>query len=256
MTTLHTLTGDLPALLGGDIRNPLVTIESNVVAPDALVDFDNAKTYPPGPDRVPLNAGATFAIQLIDTGGEGTNMSDGSLRWTLSVAYSDAAGIRRTWSCRNFVITADTDLSAVVPTADPPATAANQYIAEMEALLAQAEEAVGLTGEDAAVAALLANSNSASRAALARLVQWAKTPDTLITGAITRNSASVVTSAQVVWPDGATGVFTTTDIGPMDTIDAYTITYDDGVTDLTFTQPAITRDVNGAATNIPGMVVS
>ena len=38
-------------------------------------------------------------------------------------------------------------------------------------------------------------------ASMAQLVTWAKSPETLITGAITRNGNGVVTSASVQWPD-------------------------------------------------------
>lgn len=107
---------------------------------------------------------------------------------------------------------------------------------------------VDLLGDEDFAADLLAT--------YARIAAWAKNPDTLITGALVRNGDGVVTSAAVVWPDGAAGTFTTDTIGTLDTIDAYHITYDNGTDELTFTQPAITRDANGAATNVPAMVVS
>lgn len=93
-------------------------------------------------------------------------------------------------------------------------------------------------------------------AAVARISAWAKIPEAIITGTITRNADNVITSAQVVWPDGATGTFTTTTIGPLDTIDAYNITYDDGTTTLTFTQPTITRNASGFATTVPAITVA
>lgn len=96
----------------------------------------------------------------------------------------------------------------------------------------------------------------ASVKAAARFVQWAKVPDSIITGTITRNANDVVTSAGVVWPDGATGTFTTDTIGTLNTIDAYHISYSDGTSTLTFTQPLITRNANGLATNVPAIVVT
>lgn len=60
----------------------------------------------------------------------------------------------------------------------------------------------------------------------------------------------------MLWPDGATGVFTTTSIGDLHTVDAYAVTYDDGTTTLTFTQPPVTRDASGAAITVPAMEVA
>jgi hypothetical protein len=90
----------------------------------------------------------------------------------------------------------------------------------------------------------------------ATLVQWAKMPDSIITGAITRNANEVITSAAVVWPDGTAGTFTTDTIGTLNTIDAYHITYGSPTVIHTFTQSAITRDSTGAATTVPAIVVT
>lgn len=87
----------------------------------------------------------------------------------------------------------------------------------------------------------------------ASFIGLAKVPDQIITGSITRDANEVVTSAAVVWPDGTTGTFTATTIGPLNTIDAYTITrVISGVTH-TYTQSAITRDASGAATSVPAI---
>jgi hypothetical protein len=79
--------------------------------------------------------------------------------------------------------------------------------------------------------------------------------DALIVGAITRNGDGVITSAGVEWPDGTTGVYTTTTIGADDTVDAYTVTYAGTVT-KTVTQPLMTRDVDGNVTDRPEMLVA
>jgi len=120
---------------------------------------------------------------------------------------------------------------------------------------------LGTTAADTAVTALVNDTTpSLTRAALlatlARLTAWAKSPDTLITGAITVDVDDLVTSAAVLWPDGATGVLTITARHATDAVTAYNVTYDDGTTTLTFTQPAITRNTTGAATNVPAMVVA
>lgn len=93
-------------------------------------------------------------------------------------------------------------------------------------------------------------------ASFASFMNLAKTPDAIIAGNITRNAQEVVTSADVVWPDGTTGTFTTDSIGSLNTIDAYHITrVISGVTH-TYTQSAITRDSSGAATAVPAMTYS
>ncbi|QTF82274.1 hypothetical protein SEA_ZIGGYZOO_30 [Gordonia phage ZiggyZoo] len=92
-------------------------------------------------------------------------------------------------------------------------------------------------------------------AAYATLASLARTPDSLIAGAVTRNGDGVVTSAPVVWPDGTPGTYTTTAIHATGAVNGYTITYGLPAT-KTFTQPTITRDSSGAATNVPAMVVS
>ncbi len=113
---------------------------------------------------------------------------------------------------------------------------------------------------DSAVTALVANPDSDTRAelntAIAQVAAWAKNPDTLISGAITRNSDQAVTSAAVVWPDGTPGTFTADTLSTAfpGAIDGYHITYGDPV-QKTFTQPAITRNAAGAATTVPQIVV-
>ena len=87
------------------------------------------------------------------------------------------------------------------------------------------------------------------------LVQAAKNPDLLVTGAVTLDGSDLVTSAAVVWPDGSPGTLTITARHSSGAVNAYNITYGSPVT-KTFTQPAITRNSNGAATNVPAMVVS
>ncbi len=83
----------------------------------------------------------------------------------------------------------------------------------------------------------------------------AKNPDSIIAGNIVRNSADVITSADVVWPNGEPGTFTTDTIDPSGAVNAYHITLGSPVTQ-TFTQPLMTRNTNGAVTTLPEIVVS
>lgn len=87
------------------------------------------------------------------------------------------------------------------------------------------------------------------------LVQAAKNPDLLVTGAVTVDGSDLITSAAVLWPDNSPGTLTITSRDANSAVLAYNITYGSPVT-KTFTQPSITRNANGAATNVPAIVVS
>ena len=97
--------------------------------------------------------------------------------------------------------------------------------------------------------------DAALNATYVGLKQAAKNPDLLITGAVTRDGSDQVTSAVVEWPDGSPGTFTITSRDGSGNVLAYTITYGSPVT-KTFTQPTITRNATGSATNVPQIVVS
>lgn len=96
---------------------------------------------------------------------------------------------------------------------------------------------------------------AAGNAAYVGLIQAAKNPDLLIAGAVTVNGSDEVTSAAVLWPDGTAGTLTITARHTTGAVTNYNITYGSPVT-KTFTQPTITRNANGAATNVPQIVVS
>ncbi|WP_378144827.1 hypothetical protein ACFJGV_15220 [Cnuibacter sp. UC19_7] len=94
-------------------------------------------------------------------------------------------------------------------------------------------------------------------ATIATLKQWARNPDMLIAGTVTRDSNGAATSAPVTWPDGSPGTYTADTVSTTfpGAVDAYHITYGSPVT-KTFTQPAVTRNAAGAPTNVPQIVVS
>jgi hypothetical protein len=96
---------------------------------------------------------------------------------------------------------------------------------------------------------------AAGNAAYVGLKQAAKNPDLLIAGAVTVDGNDLVTSAAVQWPDGTPGTLTITSRDANNAVTAYNITYGSPVT-KTYTQPTITRNANGAATNVPQIVVS
>lgn len=81
-------------------------------------------------------------------------------------------------------------------------------------------------------------------------------PDLLITGTITRDVDGAALGADVVWPDGDEGTYTGTASTEFPgAIDSYTITKEASPT-VTFTQPAVTRDANGAVTVRPTITVA
>ena len=97
--------------------------------------------------------------------------------------------------------------------------------------------------------------DTALNATYVGLIQAAKNPDLLIAGAVTLDGSDQVTSAAVLWPDGTPGTLTITARHTTGAVTTYNITYGSPVT-KTFTQPTITRNTNGAATNVPQIVVS
>lgn len=66
---------------------------------------------------------------------------------------------------------------------------------------------------------------------------------------------NTLSAATVVWPDASTGDFTATTINATyEAIDAYTITHD--ASGLTVTQPAVTRNTDGAVTTKPPLAIT
>jgi hypothetical protein len=118
---------------------------------------------------------------------------------------------------------------------------------------------------DRKISQLLSDTNSEAGATLAGRVQTlgvkplfpalAKNPDLLVTGAVTVDGNNLITTAAVVWPDNTPGTMTITSRDSLGAVLAYNITYGSPVT-KTYTQPTITRNANGAATNVPQIVVS
>lgn len=105
--------------------------------------------------------------------------------------------------------------------------------------------------------AQLAAGGGDARVAYLSYITTAQNPDLIISGAITRDSNGAATVAGVVWPDGSPGTYTADTLSGSfpGAVDAYHVTYGSPVT-RTYTQPAVTRDVNGAVTDRPALVVS
>lgn len=74
---------------------------------------------------------------------------------------------------------------------------------------------------------------------------------------VTRDVNDAIVTASIQWPDGVMGTFTT-DVASLTfsgAIDSYHVTYG-SPTIHTFTQPLITRDINGFILDQPALVVS
>jgi hypothetical protein len=120
---------------------------------------------------------------------------------------------------------------------------------------ASARQAADALKQDAATAATDIELAATATAGAAReRLALAAVPDALIFDAtITRDSNGAVTSADVLWPDGTAGTFTGTPSSAFPgALDGYAITY--GA--LTYTQPTMTRDSNGAVIARPAITVS
>jgi len=89
-----------------------------------------------------------------------------------------------------------------------------------------------------------------------RLLPWAYNQTFQLVSAA-RDANGAITTASIVWPDGTAGVFTTDTASTAfpGAIDAWHATYL-GTTTKTVTQPAVTRDANGAVTVQPAITIS
>lgn len=151
MTTKHTLTGDLGTILDAEARSVFATVRTNLSGTDAaLVDLDAGVVMMRGPERIGLDDGRTFTIDLIATDSTGTNITDGSLRYAVDVSWADATGQKWTWTSGFFEHLADADLSSKAGST-----------AGLPAVPAPAPSTI-----DGATAANLADENSQTRAAL------------------------------------------------------------------------------------------
>lgn len=89
------------------------------------------------------------------------------------------------------------------------------------------------------------------------LSQWALGQAFTISAA-TRNTNEAITTASVVWPDGATGTYTADILSASfpGAVDAYHVTYVWSAGTKTITQAAVTRDSSGAVTAQPAPTVA
>lgn len=119
--------------------------------------------------------------------------------------------------------------------------------------------AIADTASQAASAASSAQSTAATAlsATSGNLMNWALVQSFRLVSA-TRDSNGAITTASIVWPDGATGMFTADTISTAfpGAIDAWHATYSGPLGSKTVTQPAVTRDSNGAVTVQPAITIA
>lgn len=115
---------------------------------------------------------------------------------------------------------------------------------------------VAATQANLAAAGAVDYAAQAANAAAYELATWAYAQTFRLVSA-NRDANGAITTATIKWPDGASGVFTT-DVASTafpGAIDAWHATYL-GTTTKTVTQPAVTRDANGAVTAQPAITIS
>jgi hypothetical protein len=247
-----TLTGTFDEAFGGT-----VTLRPNVRA----VVYEGA-LHPVHAETITAGEDGTFSVDLM---ANDDGLSVTGVQWHADV-HIDGESVSAFWfdALDEGV---SFNLMAIVPTAAMPAqstpavtangvmtliaNAINDLYADAPANLNSFKELADALNDDANFAATVLT----ALAARLGLVQAAKNPDLLVTGAITVDGNDLMTSAAVVWPDGSPGTLTITSRDGNNAVLAYNITYGSPVT-KTFTQPAITRNANGAATNVPAIVVS
>lgn len=111
----------------------------------------------------------------------------------------------------------------------------------------------GIAGKTPLTAARL---NDRDKTLQGVMVQFVNDPSLMWSGTVTRDANGAPTSAAVTWPDGITGTYSGTASTTFPgAVDSYTVTRS-AVPFATYTQPAVTRDANGAITNRPAITVS
>lgn len=88
------------------------------------------------------------------------------------------------------------------------------------------------------------------------LISWAYATAFRLVNAV-RDANSAIVTANIVWPDGSSGIFTTTtaSVEFPGAIDAWSATYLGPSGAKVVTQPLVTRDANGAVSAQPAITI-
>jgi len=135
--------------------------------------------------------------------------------------------------------------------------ALDKIVIQLQQVNEKADRAVKspITGEDDPDEVIAQLIQATTIAQNGTIKDWAYSESFAVISA-TRNANNVITSANIKWPDGVSGVFTTDTINAThNTIDAWHATYV-GTTTKTVTQTAVTRNADGAVTAQPEITIS
>ena len=282
--TSYTLTGDFADILGTDfVIGNAKKIVAWVVANTDTISDPVGNVVRTGTQSITVAADGTFSVSLWATNDTTLNptafqykvhwravgahslkpVSDDSGWFSLTANTNLADVIEEQYVPPTWLTTVTASLASYVTDAQTAETNAEAAQAAAEAARDDAVDISSIATPDALVQDLVLNTGGAGpltsaalSATFATLIQQAKDPDGIIQGAITRGATGAVTSAGVVWNDGATGTYTADSIDSTGAVLGYHITHVVGATTTTYTQPTMTRDGTGAVTNRPAIVVS
>jgi len=155
------------------------------------------------------------------------------------------------------------DPNTLATAADAAQTAADRVQTGLDVVAANDSAVAALASEESATAQAVIATEAAAEAEATvgassniQILNWAYIQAFAITSA-TRNSNDVITTASIVWPNGATGTFTTDTINTTyNAIDAWHATHILNSTTKTVTQATVTRNSNGAVTAQPIITIS
>lgn len=140
----------------------------------------------------------------------------------------------------------------------PVPPTAQLVVAAAAASAATATTQAGISTDQAVIATEQAATATATVGASSniQILNWAYVQSFAIISA-TRNANNVITTASIVWPNGATGTFTTDTINTaFNAIDAWHATHILDAVTKTVTQTAVTRNSNGAVTAQPAITLA
>lgn len=164
---------------------------------------------------------------------------------------------RKTWKC----IALDGAGNGIWDLTSTPDAAAQQILsqigsADASATAAAASASAAATSASGAAASLAAAQALVGAATTTQLVAWALVQAFSIVAA-TRNANDAITSASILWPDGTGGTYTADTLSAtfLGATDAWHATYN-GTPAKTITQPAVTRNANGAVTAQPAITIA
>lgn len=191
--SLYAVTGNAADILGMNFaispsRKVKVVVSTNLPTDEAVIDLEHNRVLA-GRGEVQVATDGSFAIEDL-IGFDSEDVNPAGIQYKFDLVYMDAATRKEgTWSTGWVSITADIDLADLVAEQYVPPTYMSGAVATLQELVDQASEITGLTGEDEAVAALVATPSSDTASALAdsyegQFASDAPDPETVIGGTL------------------------------------------------------------------------